>query len=255
MLIEYPLQGHLHNTLRFYTYAPEVTKWPWSLRNIKQKPRPDTWHEIVDIAIYDLLKSESHKHDNDKLKAWKNLELKGWKVVPDCPDLNGEFGLNVDFDNVEYTKELQHDLYDPEDPHQLPVIQSNYGSLKSLISYCNWFKKEFGSPSKLAVGSVCKMDSKHISQKLLREVRRQFPSSWIHAFGLRMGHIKGVLGVIDSFDSTSWTFPRTGGRPTCKNKAMCLDYFWEYITRLEEIKYEDYSQRRLECFSPVEAIV
>jgi hypothetical protein len=70
---------------RFYTYPPVECEWPWILRNIKQKAIPNT-HEIVDIGIYDLL-NPPYRHSNDKLQKLDKLETKGWKVVPDCPDL------------------------------------------------------------------------------------------------------------------------------------------------------------------------
>ena len=90
---------------RFYSYPPTECGWPWVLRNIKQKPQPNAVHEVVDIGIYDLLKPP-HQHSKDKLEKWMELETRGWKVVPDCPDLQGEFGRVVHFDNDIYPWEL-----------------------------------------------------------------------------------------------------------------------------------------------------
>ena len=230
----------------FYTYAPKETNYPFILRNIKQKPLKCS-HEIVDIGIYDLIKSENHQHDKTKLKEWGLLKTDGWKVVPDCLDLQGEFKIATGFDNVEYTKELHYELYNPLDPHHLPVIQSNYGDLNSLQDYIRWFKKEFGTPLYLAVGSVCKMDKKERTVRLLREVKREFPNTWIHAFGLRLNHLNDSKYYINSFDSTSWTFPRGVGEPSCKNKEMCLEYFYNYLERFEELVGFNPNQKSLGC--------
>lgn len=248
---------------RFYTYPPIECEWQWILRNIKQKPLPCT-HEIVDIGIYDLLRPP-FKHSDDKIKKWKQLQTEGWKVVPDCPDLIGEFekpilknlfkGYNNnvgiqcqrfinywwnyvhEMDNTEYSWELLTTLYDPLDEHQLPVIQSRYGNLESLINYCDRFTGLFGKPDKIAVGSVCKMDNNKTSIKMLKQIRRKFNNSWIHAFGLRFQQFKKGYMLIDSYDSTSWTFPRQSGRGSCKNQEERLEFFNDYIKRIEEVTF------------------
>lgn len=212
----------------FFTYAPEECKHPYILRNIKQKPQNHDNFEIVDIGIYDLLQYPN-THPTEKIEAWKQLKTEGWKVVPDCPDLSGEFKIDVDFINTDYSWELLQELYDPSDVHQIPVIQSEYGNANSLRIYCEKFIEHYGKPEKIACGSICKMDSSEKTKQLLKIVRRYFPDTWIHAFGLKLNHFKKVKHLINSFDSTSWTFPRTPGRPSCKNKEQCIEYFYEYM--------------------------
>lgn len=204
------------------------------LRNIKQKPQGDCLHEIVDIGIYDLLKPP-HQHSKDKLEKWIELRTKGWKVVPDCPDLQGEFGRVVDFDNVVYSWELLGEYYDPDDPHHLPVLQSHYQDIQSFRDYIEQFKDVYGVVDKVAIGSIYKADDHDIGVGMLKIARREFPEAWIHAFGLRFQQLKRGFKYIDSFDSTSWTFPRTSGRGSCRNKEERISYFFDYIRRLEMV--------------------
>ena len=217
----------------FYSYPPVECEWPWILRNIKQKPLENTKHEIVDIGIYDLLQ-EPHRHSEEKLQKWTEISTEGWKVVPDCPDLHGEFGKLIDFDNVEYSWDLLTEYYDPKDKSQLPVIQSHYEQLSSFKEYITRFKDVYGEPDKIAIGSICKSNNNDIAIQMLKIARREFPNSWIHAFGLRFRQFRRAYKLIDSFDSTSWTFPRQSGH-SCKNKEERIQYFWDYINIIEGI--------------------
>jgi hypothetical protein len=220
---------------RFYTYPPIECNHPWILRNIKQKPIPCS-HEIVDIGIYDLLKPP-FKHSREKLEKWELLETSGWKVVPDCPDLRGEFDIHGGKDNLKYSWELLVNHYNPYDDSHLPVIQSYYENLDSFKSYIHQFKDKFGTPEKIAIGSICKADNHDVGVKMLKLARREFPESWIHAFGLRFQQFKRAYHLIDSFDSTSWTFPRNSGRGSCRNKEERVQFFHDYMRRVDEVTF------------------
>jgi len=221
---------------RFYSYPPVECEHPWVLRNIKQKPIPCS-HEIVDIGIYDLLKDPDGGHSDEKLMKWKELETLGWKVVPDCPDLEGEFKMEVICDNTSYSWELLTQLYNPDDPSHLPVIQSHYENIESFKEYIERFKAKYGVVDKIAIGSICKADNHNIGVKMLKIARREFPNTWIHAFGLRFQQFKKAYNLIDSFDSTSWTFPRDSGRSSCKNKEERIQFFHDYMRRVEEVTF------------------
>ncbi len=221
--------------MKFYTYPPNECKWPWILRNIKQKPQLHCCHEIVDIGIYDLLKPP-YIHSDDKLDKWIKLRTVGWKVVPDCPDVRREFKgrTRSNINNIDYSKELLREYYDPNDPQHLPVIQSYFKDIKSYRDYINWFKNEYPEPSKIGIGSVCKMDDNKMGLEILKIAREEFPNSLIHVFGLRLIQFKWGYKYIDSFDSTSWTFPRKKGLPSAKNKEVKIDYFKDYLMSVDK---------------------
>jgi hypothetical protein len=227
---------------RFYTYPPSGCEYDFVLRNIKQKEVPCK-HEIIDIGIYDLLKPP-FQHSEEKLGEWEKLDPKGWKVVPDCPDLLGEFGQHVNYSNTEYSWELLERYYDPNNPQHLPVIQSEFQNINSLNEYIVKFKDEYGVPNKIAIGSVCKIKNHKIGNKIVRILKNEFPDTWIHVFGMHFTQFKMTYNLIDSFDSTSWTFPRAKGRGSSKNLGEKRRFFQNYLDRINEITTFSYSQSK-----------
>ena len=216
---------------RFYAYPPKECEWPFILRNINEKPYPCK-HEIVDIKVYDLVK-HPHRHSKEKLGRWETIETDGWKVVPDCPDFKGENVSSCqdwDIDPIEYSHELLEKYY--TDPiSQMPVIQTLANDLTSLNDYCNYFKKEYDHPKQLAVsGSICRVNNLDFVYRGVKLVRRHFPDSWIHLFAPRLHHIRKLYPLIESFDSSCWTFPRIGnqGMASCKAHER-VEYFWNYV--------------------------
>jgi len=77
------------------------------------------------------------------------------------------------------------------------------------------------------------MNNKATVFKMHKIVRKEFPHTWIHTFGLRFQHFKKVYRLINSYDSMSWTFSRKSGELTCSKKPECVRYFNNYIRRLE----------------------
>jgi hypothetical protein len=229
--------------VRFYAYPPKQVEWNWILHNIYEKPLPCI-HEIVDIKVYDLVKYP-HEHSTEKLKLWQDLDITGWKVVPDCPDFEGEGVKECQgwgIDSIEYSKELLLKYYDNPN-NQMPVIQTKANDLKALDNYCKWFKKEFDEPYQLGVsGSISRVNNKQFVYKGVKIVRRHFPNSWIHLFAPRLHHVKKIAPLIDSFDSSNWTFPRESGKSSCSNLQERIDYFWDYVNKLNEYLSVDFHE-------------
>jgi hypothetical protein len=222
---------------RFYTYPPVECEHPWILRKIGNKEMPCT-HEIVDIGIYDLMnEAEAGGHSEKKLKAWKQLKPNGWKVVPDCPDLEREFNLEVICLNTAYSWELLNEYFNPDDDTHLPVIQSQYGDINSFKCYIRDFKREYGEHNQIGIGSIFKADT-DFAVRMLKIARREFPNSWIHAFGLKFKHFLKVRQVINSFDGTGWTRDiKESGKSSARNKLERIHYFNKYMNRLNEVMY------------------
>jgi len=184
----------------------------------------------------DLVKSEDHRHSREKLSTWKNLQINswnGWKVVPDCPDLHKEFNMDMSFDSVEYSKELVLEYFNEHDYTQLPVIQCYYNNPQSVKDYCHWFKREFPNYStKFGIGTLCRSNNKALTLEACHIVRKEFPKAWIHGFGLRLNYVPELVSIINSFDSSAWTFPRGRGRGSAKNKSQRLEFFLDYLVRI-----------------------
>jgi hypothetical protein len=219
--------------MRFYCYPPKILDYPYILKNINQKTQhKNIIHEIIDIGIHDLIKTKEHRHSKEKLDKWSKLTGELWKVVPDCPDLQKEFQVKTNLDNVEYSKELLLEFFNPGNSYQLPVIQGYYNKPESVWSYCQWFQKEFpGYDKKFGIGTLCRSNDKELAVKACKIVRRFFPNAWIHAFGLRLRHVGAVRHIINSFDSSAWTFPRLSGH-SAKTMEERITNFYMYQENL-----------------------
>lgn len=124
--------------IKFYTYPP--VNYPYVLRNLKQKYKRCI-HEIVDCGVNELLK-EPYKYSDKTIQRFQDCLTSGWKTVPDYPDIFKENGLdNMGIDNVERSKLLLEEHYDPQNKSHLPVIQGYYNDPDSFDDYAQWFLK------------------------------------------------------------------------------------------------------------------
>jgi hypothetical protein len=187
----------------------------------------------LDIGVYDLIKTRK-EYPPAKLHQWRNAKTEGWLTVPDAPDIGREFKVKMEIDTIRYSKKLMREYYDPNNPHHLPVMQGRFNKPDTVLEYCKWFKKRFtDNPERIAVGTLCRSNHKWIAVDTLGMVRAQFPDAWIHAFGLRVNYLDELDGIIDSFDSTAWTYPRGRGGHSARNKKEKIEYFREYLKRID----------------------
>jgi len=229
----------------FYSYAPR--EYPFILRNIKQKPLEYAKHEIVDCGIMDLVK-EPFQHSKEKLEKWELLELKnGWKVVPDCPHMQKEFGTESKIDNIEYSKELMKKLYNPSELSHLPVIQGYYHDPNSFREYAYWFLENYSMPKKIGIGTVCKASNRTAIAETCKIARSIFPKASIHLFGLRRQHLSSVYKYIDSYDSMSWTWARDGSG-SCKNKKERIEFFNWYMETMPNYMINSKNTQKINNF-------
>jgi hypothetical protein len=219
--------------MRFYAYPPKTIEHPFILRNINQKQiHTNFQHEIIDIGIYDLLNGDN-RHSTEKLGEWEGYDGDGWLVVPDCPDIGREFNIATDIDSVAYSKDLLIEYFDPDNPQHLPVIQGKMYDSQSFTDYIAFFKREFPDyDEKVAIGTICRANNKEVVEWTCREVRKAFPNAWIHGFGVRLNHIDTIQHVINSFDSSSWTYPRGRGKKSARWNDRDV-YFNEYLARMQ----------------------
>ncbi len=218
------------NNVMFYTYAPQIG-YPWIMRNIKQKSKRWHHHEIVDIGVYELLK-DPYTYSDKTLDKWRELNKRipydSILVVPDYPDIHKEHGTDLGIDNIFRSKELMLEFYDPDNTQHLPVIQGEFNDPQTFLWYSRWFKKEFGVPGRIGVGTICKSSTKATQKEVLEIIKKEFPKTMIHAFGLSIRWLQELKHLISSFDTMAWTFPREHGGHSAKNKKERLEYFIKY---------------------------
>lgn len=218
---------------RFYANPPKEVGWPYIIRHL-DAPEQDCVHEIVDIKISDLL-IFPHHHSDKKLRVWEKFETDGWKVVPDCFDIKGEFGIDVTFDTLEYSKVLLMQHY-TNDPNQMPVIQGYVDDYQSFNEYISWFKGYYDQPLLVGVSGSAGRAGREFCKSVLKLVRREFPRSWVHVFALNRWNFRGVWKFIDSFDSSNWTRPRGRGVSSASTKVERIKYFYDFV---EGLKVDD----------------
>jgi len=155
-----------------------------------------------------------------------------WVTIPDLPDdyNPGQFG-----DNVEKTLERIEEFLAFEGVNWLPVIQSRYLNRFSFLESCKRTRDIIGNYPRVAIGTVCKCRNLDFIEYCCVTARRFFPKSWIHAFGLTLHALPRIVGVINSFDSLAYSFPRNPGGHSCKNQAERVQFFHAYIDRVNQI--------------------
>lgn len=120
----------------------------------------------------------------------------------------------------------------------LPVIQSRYLDKFSFIECADKLSTMLGDYPQVAIGTVCKCKDMDFILYCCQVARKFFPNSWIHAFGLTLNALPKVKRYINSFDSMAWTFPRTHGSHSCKNKHERKQYFETYLKKVLNVAPE-----------------
>jgi len=251
-------------TIRFYTLPPSGISYPYLLvnpNNYKILFKTKFEHAILDCGV------EAFKH-NPKLPdypksflehwKWKAKQLteifgeKLWVTIPDYPDdyNPGQFG-----DNVVKTLRNIEAFISVDGVNWIPSIQSRYLNRFSFLESCKTVKELIGDYPRVAIGTVCKTNRINFIEYCCKVARSNFPNSHIHAFGLTLralpkvaktiaswdslvpecGRTKWRHSFIDSFDSLSYTFPRCGHQPSCKNLDDRRKFFYAYLQRIQQI--------------------
>ena len=155
-----------------------------------------------------------------------------WVTIPDYPDdINpGKFG-----DNVKKTVENIEEFISIDGVNWLISLQSRYLNIFTFTEAIQAVKDRVGDYPRIAIGTVCKTNKLSFITKSCKLARKHFPHSHLHAFGLTLTALPKLVSVLDSFDSTAWTFPRKPGRGMCSTKEERIEYFYEYLKRIKEL--------------------
>jgi hypothetical protein len=198
-------------------------------------------HAIIDSGVMDFVHGNVTEYPASFLHSWSDkaiqlneaLKGKAWFVIPDYPDdyNPGQFGDNV----AKTLMNVERFLKESPSVNWLPVIQSRYQDRFSFLESAKQLHDLIGDYPQVAIGTVCKCRNLAFIIYCCRVARKQFPKSWIHAFGLTLKALPKVSNLINSFDSMAWTFPREHGGHSCKNQKERVTYFHAYIKRIQEI--------------------
>jgi len=244
-------------TIRFYTLPPRKVEWPYLLvnpKNYKELFKRNFKHAILDSGVEIFKDPKIRDYSKSFLRSWKykarNLtEILGdrlWVTIPDYPDdLAHQFGHK----NVDKTLRNVEEFITFDGVNWLVPLQSQYLNIFSFIESCQRTKELLGNYPQIAIGTVCKTNNLRFIENCCKIARRFFPKSHIHAFGVTLKALPRVKGVIDSWDSMAWCYPRKRFREWCKETGLKpfpnvqfgsreddLEAFWKpYIERIMEI--------------------
>ncbi len=183
-------------------------------------------------------------HDRYIFKAQQLTEIYGdriWVVIPDYPD---DYRNNPIENNVEKTIRNIEKYHKVKGVNWVYPIQADYLNLQSFHESCHQVKKF--EPERVAIGTVCKCRNLDFIEACCRMARQHFPDSHIHAFGPTLSALPRILPYIDSWDSTAYFCSRQPSKGKCRNQKEREQYFYAYLSRVNEILAKYNSQKTLD---------
>jgi len=84
------------------------------------------------------------------------------------------------------------------------------------------------------IANLCSTRKSSLIIQTCKHVRGYLQDKWLHVFGASLKAIRQLVkrSVINSYDSTAYTFPRTPNRSSCRSERERIDFFIEYLNRL-----------------------
>lgn len=242
--------------MRFYTTPTHGIKWPYIMANFNNSwhlAKRKYEHGILDCGIEIFQHVSEYPKGYLRKYAARALQLskargidKVWAVIPDyCDDLSpGLTGDNVErtLGNIEYFLTE----YNTHQVNWVPALQAKLHDRLSFTRSVSGLQKLWSSPPRIAIGTVCKSRNLKFIEWCMRYARSHFPKAWIHAFGLTLSALPRVVGLLDSWDSAAWTWPRrplSEGFRQASTKAEKVQYFHNYIEAIEaKLAQTNYSE-------------
>ena len=239
-----------HRKARFYTLPPTGIEYPYLFVTFKQRRellKRRFEHAIMDsnVGLF-FFHMKLREYPKEFLDVYVHIaknysEMFDGRIFITIPDYPADYYINGKptpsaEDNVERTIINIKKLIKIGGVDWLPVIQSKYMDTFSFINSCRKVMEIVGSDyPQIAIGTICKSRNVKWIKYCCEYTRKIFPKTWIHAFGLTLKALPHVKNHIDSWDSTAWTFPRTPGKWSYKNKNEKVEYFTKYIERINKI--------------------
>lgn len=229
--------------MRYYTNPP--VEWPYLFVTFSyQYPykllykKPSFKHAMVDCGVEQFQNPEVKDYPKGFMKEFEirakyisnHFGDRTLFTIPDyCDDLNlGQFG-----DNVSKTIENIEKFISVDGVNWLVSIQGRYENLMSLYEGIQRTKEVVGKDYPwIAIGTCCRTKKVWYIEAAARAVRKNFPNSWIHIFGLTLNALPRCVGVIDSFDTSVWDTRR---KMWASYSGDIKQQFLEYVKKINDI--------------------
>ena len=242
--------------MRFYTLPPYSEPWPFIIFNAN-KPENGfrylkRWVKRIQSVIIDSgieifrnpdIKDYPRRHTHRLVRLWKRAKLllpKSAEVFVTCPDYCDDYNprqlwISQSITNIERTVQSVCSCLDayPEVQWLIP-IQGHNEKPDSIFRSISLYH-QLGITSShdfFAIANLC--TSKRINTIIAtcRAARLLLPDKRLHAFGISLPAARKLKGILDSWDSLAYTFPRTPNNPSCKTAEQRKEYFKQFIQRI-----------------------
>jgi len=170
-------------------------------------------------------------------------------VYATCPDYPDDYApralwLSEEVTNIERSVDNLERCLRYADVRWLAPIQGHHRDPASLLRALELMRSRglLERFDLFGIANLCTENSRDIISRAVKYVRHWFARELgraprIHVFGMKIGALSRVRGLVWSFDSTAWTRPLTGklcrrGKWSAKNEAEKELYFCVYAYRL-----------------------
>jgi len=242
-------------TLRFYTLPPISESYPFIILNANRpeiglrylrshRPKSVIIDSGVEIFRDPSVREYPFYHLSGLARLYhsiKRLAKETWVTIPDYPDDYTPTALWIsnEITNIERTHEnILEALSKHSDVNWLIPIQGHNEKPQSIIKAVKLLERDgiLSTHDFYAVANLCTSKKPTTIESTLHLARWLLPRKRLHSFGISLTAALHLNGVIDSFDSMAWTFPRGRGRASCRNQQERVQYFHEYITKLPPLE-------------------
>lgn len=241
---------------RFYTSLPDLVIYDYPLyplNDAKLFERKPYIHGILDTGIALLAKTSMVDYPKYFYPKWERTNIpRTWKIIPD-------YRPNKFFDSFERTYENVQKYY-VKGENKIPVFQDKdchtSGEAKKQIdiNIQRFIKEIDDNPEALMVSMKAISHKPDVIKYKVTKLRKAFPKTWLHAFGVGADILKTISHCVDSWDTRAWSFARSTKKRSMMYKKGILkktfidkyeerDFFIEYLQRIPT--YCNFSGRKI----------
>jgi hypothetical protein len=200
------MKRRFYTVLRFVIPYKNVVVTPWNFNHaIPENPA----NILLDVGIHEIFMEKKYDEypsfvlDKYLFLAGELSKRYGERFLAFMPDYPPFWGRRIGSNVVKKTFEMAEYVADFKGVNWLPIVQWEWGDLRSFshsLELMHPIIKKFG---RLAVAGGVGKECKQAFGMALRIARRRYPTLWIHALGLKLSHKNYVEpSSFDSFDTS-----------------------------------------------------